>query len=711
MSIKDDIYRITPEVQAWRHELHRHPQTAYEETFASEFVQKKLDEFRVPYISGLAKTGVIGFIKGKKPGKRIVLRADMDALNITEETGLPYSSVNAGKMHACGHDGHTAMLLGAAKLLSQNPDFDGEVMLVFQPAEEGGGGALRMLEEGLFRDYPPESVWGMHNWPGLPVGQYGMNHGCYMASAYALHIVITGSGSHAAAPHKSADPIPAVGALINALQSVVSRSVDPLSTAVLSLTCINAGTANNVIPDRAEIRGTIRSQDDDIQADMIRRIRQITQSVCSAYGVSGTLQKDTSGYPVLINTPAETDTAYQAAVNVVGEKATDRHHPPSMGAEDFAFMLRKKPGCYIFMGNGRRVKKEVKNCIPRAMILTMPQFIRNCLLAVSDKATSCAPGNIRFFRDGRTFYVSKFGNYAHMQNRLDTLEEKSQGLIPLFEQANSEEMDFLAIYRAELFEYGDRAGQMYYETGITADFYQVSSRKLIGVNKLILKSSQKDLAEKEIRKFAANYFPVRGFVTETRGEGEVARVAAGGSSGFKKGDRILFRNAILKQNRATDNNVMTVSTSVDYSDEVIGYGEIELLGDDFSWVKIESKYRQAVKAGTARNSVQQRLYSKASAEYMQAVTEFPAEAIPLLEQEYQNAVSEKQYQTALAVGVALLSKDQSNAVFANTLGNYARITENRDQAMGLYRHALLTDKKFLRPLYNIAAMSGGFATV
>ncbi|KAK3575766.1 hypothetical protein CHS0354_030098 [Potamilus streckersoni] len=352
-----DAEKIKQEMSGWRQLLHQNPQTAFEEQFASDFVVRKLTEFGIEVDTGWAKTGVLGLIKGQRTGKRIGFRADIDALNITEETGLTYQSKIQGKMHACGHDGHTTALLGAAKILAEKRDFAGEVLLIFQPAEEDGGGAKVMLEEGLFTKFDVESVWAMHNLPELAVGKYAMNDGGFNAAVWDFHITLHGSGGHAAEPHKTRDPIPVMATLISAFQSIVSRNLNPLLPGVLSVTRVSAGTTYNIIPDKAELWGTVRALDQSIHEKIIARMGEITREIGNAFEMEITLEENGVGYPVLTNSKASTDIAYAVTEKLAGKENTDRHFPASMGAEDFSFMLQKKPGCYIYFGNGEQGKK------------------------------------------------------------------------------------------------------------------------------------------------------------------------------------------------------------------------------------------------------------------------------------------------------------------------------------------------------------------
>lgn len=355
MNLLPELLAERDELAAWRHELHAHPQTAFEEEFAAAFVAERLKAWGWHVETGWAKTGVIGLLDGQEPvggQRRIVgLRADMDALDLDEQNDLPYKSKFPGKMHACGHDGHTTMLLAAARHLARTKNFAGTVCAIFQPAEENEGGAEVLMQEGLFEQHPLEAVYGMHNWPGLPVGRIAAMNGPVMAAFDLLEFTLTGRGSHAAMPHLSRDPIAAAGQLITTLQTVVSRSNNPLDAMVVSLTQIHGGHTWNVIPETVTIGGTVRAFSSELQDLAERRIREIAAGVASAMGVEISVRYERR-YPATINTSDETGLAARAATAVVGPGGVHRDLPPSMGAEDFAFMLRHRPGCYVWLGAG-----------------------------------------------------------------------------------------------------------------------------------------------------------------------------------------------------------------------------------------------------------------------------------------------------------------------------------------------------------------------
>lgn len=356
MTTINSIADMKDEIAAYRRELHQNPQTSYEETFASDLVQKKLTEWGIPFTSGLAVTGIVATIEGQKTdsGKSIGFRADMDALDMVESSGQPWASKIPGKMHGCGHDGHTAMLLGAAKYLAATRNFNGKVHLIFQPAEEGGAGAIRMIEEGLFRKFPMQAVYGMHNWPGLPKGTIGLRPGPIMASSDSFEMTIGGKGGHAALPHLNIDPIVAASQIVTALQSIVSRQVDPVDQGVVSITNFHAGSgASNVIPDKAVLSGTYRAFRVETRALLRRRIEEISSTIAKAYNCSFEI-KVNDGYDPTINSVEESIFAANVARAVVGEANVNANVEPCMGAEDFGAMLQNVPGCYIWMGQAEK---------------------------------------------------------------------------------------------------------------------------------------------------------------------------------------------------------------------------------------------------------------------------------------------------------------------------------------------------------------------
>ncbi len=353
MAIDDKIAAIHDEMTQWRQSIHNHPETAFEEVNTAAFVTEKLKEFGVDEIeTGMAETGVVAVIRGKGESDRAIgLRADMDALHVQEKTNTPYSSKVEGKMHACGHDGHTAMLLGAAKRLADTRDFSGTAYLIFQPAEEGEGGGRVMVEEGLFKKYPMESVYGMHNWPGAPVGSIGMRAGPMMASADIFEILVTGKGAHAAMPHQGCDPVVVAAQIVTGLQTISSRNLDPLKALVISVTQIHGGDAFNVIPEQVEMRGTVRAFEEKMQDLAEEGIQRVAESVARSQGAEAEVRYERR-YPPTVNSDAETRHAAEIAARVVGEENVATEVVPVMGSEDFSFMLQEKPGCYIWLGAG-----------------------------------------------------------------------------------------------------------------------------------------------------------------------------------------------------------------------------------------------------------------------------------------------------------------------------------------------------------------------
>lgn len=349
MNITDCIKSLEPKLIEWRRQLHEHPETAFEEHRTAAFIAEKLWDAGLEVHEGIGRTGVVGVLRNGE-GPSVALRADIDALDIAEATGLPYASKVPGKMHACGHDGHTAMLLGAARLMAANPP-RGTVVFIFQPAEENHGGAMVMIEDGLFDRFPVDRIFGMHNWPGLPVGTFAIHPGPMMAAQDNFELKIIGKGAHAGMPHQGIDPILVAGQINTAWQAIVSRTLSPADAAVISITQIHAGDTWNIIPDTVLIRGTARSLTlevrDRLEAEMAHRARLVAET----FGARAELDYQRR-YPATINTEAETDIARAAAQTVSKEGLVYQDMPASMGAEDFSFMLRKKPGAYIWIGNG-----------------------------------------------------------------------------------------------------------------------------------------------------------------------------------------------------------------------------------------------------------------------------------------------------------------------------------------------------------------------
>ena len=356
MPIVNRVADLQPDIQAWRRDIHQHPELLYDVHRTAAFVADRLREFGCDEVAtGIGKTGVVGVIKGKRPGgkgdvKTIGLRADMDALPIEEATNLPYASKTPGKMHACGHDGHTAMLLGAARYLAETRNFAGDAVVIFQPAEEGGAGAAAMIKDGLMDRFAIDQVYGMHNGPGIPVGSFAIRQGPIMAATASVDISIEGRGGHAAKPHRCIDTLLVGAQLVTAMQQVVARNVDPLDSAVLSLCQFNTGNARNVIPQTAEIRGTVRTLKRDVANMVEKRMHEICKGVGQMTG-AGINLKFEHFYPVTMNHPAQTEVAARVAKEIAGE-ANVYEMPPMMGGEDFSYMLQARPGAFIFCGNG-----------------------------------------------------------------------------------------------------------------------------------------------------------------------------------------------------------------------------------------------------------------------------------------------------------------------------------------------------------------------
>ncbi len=353
MPILNRSAELQAEIAEWRRDIHRHPELLFDVHRTAGFVTKKLTEFGCgEVVTGLGKTGVVGIIEGNLgDGPTIGLRADMDALPMTEMTGRPWASTIPGRMHACGHDGHTAMLLGAAKYLCETRNFRGRVAVIFQPAEEGGGGGNEMVKDRMMERFAIERVFGMHNLPGLPVGQFAIRPGPIMAATAEFVITVKGRGGHAAMPHTVVDPILAASQIVTALQSIASRNVHPLDSVVVSVTKFHAGDAFNVIPDSVELAGTVRTLKKDVNADAESRMRAICAGVAAAHGATVEVDYD-SNYPVTFNHADETAFASAIASEIAGAANVDTDITPTMGGEDFSYMLEARPGAFIFIGNG-----------------------------------------------------------------------------------------------------------------------------------------------------------------------------------------------------------------------------------------------------------------------------------------------------------------------------------------------------------------------
>ncbi|MBN9431633.1 MAG: amidohydrolase [Bosea sp.] len=353
MPIINRLAEFQQDIVAWRHDLHRHPELLYEVHRTAATVAGLLRDFGVDAVeTGIGRTGVVGVIKGAKGDGRVIgLRADMDALPILETTGKDYASTEPGKMHACGHDGHTAMLLGAARYLAETRNFAGTAVVIFQPAEEGGGGGRAMVEDGLMERFGIDEVYGLHNMPGLDIGRFAIRPGPIMAATDEFSIEITGHGGHAAKPHVTIDPIVIGAQLVTALQTIVSRGVDPIESVVVSVTRFNAGHAHNIIPGSARLGGTVRTLKSELRDFAEERIMRIASGIALATGATIAVDYDRN-YPVTVNHAAQTDFAAMVAGEVAGAANVDTDVAPMMGGEDFSYMLEKRPGAFIFLGNG-----------------------------------------------------------------------------------------------------------------------------------------------------------------------------------------------------------------------------------------------------------------------------------------------------------------------------------------------------------------------
>ena len=349
MPVNNRIAAMAPEIAEWRQAIHSNPELGFQEHATGAMVAEKLASWGIEVHRGIAGTGLVGVLRNGDSGRSIGLRADMDCLPMTEETGAPHASKTPGRMHACGHDGHTAMLLGAAKYLAETRNFDGTVNFLFQPAEEGGGGGRVMVEEGVFDRFPCDSVYGIHNDPSLELGQTSIVAGPILAAADRVSIHIRGLGGHAARPHMAIDPVLVGAQLVVALQSIVSRRVDPLDSVVISLCQFNAGSASNVIPETADIHGTIRTLNKDTRVAVEGHLKRICAAVGEAFEAQITVDWQ-PGYPVTVNHAREADLAAEAAARVFPAEGIIRKRPPIMGAEDFSYMLEKRPGAFVKLG-------------------------------------------------------------------------------------------------------------------------------------------------------------------------------------------------------------------------------------------------------------------------------------------------------------------------------------------------------------------------
>ena len=360
MKLHESILSDAAAIAAIRRDIHAHPELCFEEVRTADVVAAKLTEWGIPIHRGMGKTGVVGIVHGRDGGscgRAVGLRADMDALPMQEFNTFAHASRHAGKMHACGHDGHTAMLLAAAQHLAKHRNFDGTVYLIFQPAEEGGGGAREMMQDGLFDKFPMDAVFGMHNWPGSAVGTFSVSPGPVMASSNEFRIVIRGKGSHAALPHNGIDPVPIACQMVQAFQTIITRNKKPVDAGVISVTMIHAGEATNVVPDSCELQGTVRTFTLPVLDLIEKRMKQVAEHVCAAHDATCEFEFQRN-YPPTVNSAAEADFAREVMASIVGE-AQVLPQEPTMGAEDFSFMLQAKPGAYCFIGNGDGTHREM----------------------------------------------------------------------------------------------------------------------------------------------------------------------------------------------------------------------------------------------------------------------------------------------------------------------------------------------------------------
>ena len=355
MVVSNSINQMYEEMKSWRQDLHRIPEIGLEEYETSKYIKSKLREFNIEYKDGYSNTGIVAHIRGSKGNseKSIGLRADFDALPMPEKNNFDHKSQNEGMMHACGHDGHTSMLLGAAKYLSENKDFDGNVYFIFQPGEEGFAGGQKMIQDGMFDDFKIDEVYALHNWPELPIGSIGVNSGPMMAAVDEFDIIVKGKGGHAAMPQQSIDPIVIASQIILAVQTIISRSTDPVDKALISITKINGGTAYNVIDDNVKLGGTIRTFKSETRSFFEKKINDVASGIAKANGAEAEVEFHlTNKYPPTINSKKESKFASNVAKKVFGESNVNTDIEPSMGGEDFSYLLEKKPGSYLYIGQG-----------------------------------------------------------------------------------------------------------------------------------------------------------------------------------------------------------------------------------------------------------------------------------------------------------------------------------------------------------------------
>jgi hippurate hydrolase len=356
MRLIDSILADAGSITTLRRDIHAHPELCFEEVRTADLIAQQLMQWGIPVHSGLGRTGVVGIVRNGSSPRAVGLRADMDALPMTERNTFDHASQHPGKMHACGHDGHVAMLLAAAKHLAKHRNFDGTVYLVFQPAEEGGGGAREMMRDGLFDRFPMEAIFGAHNWPGMQVGQFAIKKGPCFASSNEFTITVRGKGGHAAMPHNGIDPVPVACQMVQAFQTIVTRNVRPIDPAVISVTMIHTGEATNVVPELCVMQGTVRTFTLEVLDIIERRMREVAEHTCAAFGATCEF-KFSRNYPPTINHPAETEFVRRVMADVVGETNVQEFEP-TMGAEDFSYYLLEKPGAYFLIGNGDGSHRE-----------------------------------------------------------------------------------------------------------------------------------------------------------------------------------------------------------------------------------------------------------------------------------------------------------------------------------------------------------------
>jgi hippurate hydrolase len=355
MVVSNSINQMYEEMKTWRQDLHRIPEIGLEEYKTSKYIKSKLSEFNIEFKDGYSNTGIVAYIKGSKGNsdKSIGLRADFDALPMPEKNNFDHKSTNEGMMHACGHDGHTSMLLGAAKYLSENNDFDGNVYFIFQPGEEGFAGGQKMIEDGMFDDFKIDEVYALHNWPELPIGSIGVNNGPMMAAVDEFDIIVNGKGGHAAIPQLAIDPVVIASQIVLAVQTIISRSTDPVDKALISITKINGGTAYNVIDDTVKLGGTIRTFKPETRSFCEKKINEIASGIAKANGAEAKIEFHlTNKYPPTINSKKESEFAANVAKKIFGDANVNTEIDPSMGGEDFSYLLEKKPGSYLYIGQG-----------------------------------------------------------------------------------------------------------------------------------------------------------------------------------------------------------------------------------------------------------------------------------------------------------------------------------------------------------------------